>query len=322
MVTGGAGFIGSHIVDALLREGCGVAVIDDLSTGHRENLAHIENQITFCQGDIQDKALLETSTRGCDVVFHQAAVVSVPKTIEDPVTSAMINDIGTLCVLETARKSGVQTVVLASSCAVYGDDPVLPKKEDMPLKPQSPYAVQKLTGEWYARLYSQLYGVDTVCLRYFNVFGPRQDPWSPYSGVISIFMRKALAGEAPMIYGDGNQCRDFVFVKDVVTANLLAAQGGPKQGRAYNVGTGHAIRVNRLWEEICRTSGADIDPVYTRKRPGDILESVSDIEKITTDLGFKPETPFESGLQKTFKWYRSQLGKTLKQGESPKQLTP
>ncbi len=305
LVTGGAGFIGSHLVDALLENGCRVVVLDDLSTGYRDNLAHVEDQIAFYEGDIQDPELLETSTTGCDVVFHQAAVVSVPKTIEHPVTSAMTNDIGTLRVLETARKCGIETVVLASSCAVYGDDPVLPKKEDMVLKPQSPYAVQKLTGECYARLYRRLYGVDTVCLRYFNVFGPRQDASSPYSGVISIFMSRALAGEAPMIFGDGNQFRDFVFVEDVVAANLLAAGGGRQPGGVYNVGTGHSVSINRLWEEICRISGVDIRPVYAQKRPGDINESVSDIQKISADLGFKPETPFDSGIEKTFNWYRS-----------------
>ncbi len=305
LVTGGAGFIGSHIVDALLKEGCRVSVIDDLSTGHPENLTHVKNRISFYQGDIQDRQLLKASAKGCDVIFHQAAVVSVPKTIDQPVASALINDIGTLCVLETARKGGIKKVVLASSCAVYGDDPALPKNEDMPLKPLSPYAVQKLTGELYAGLYNRLYGMKTVCLRYFNVFGPRQDPSSPYSGVISIFMGKALSKEAPVIYGDGNQYRDFVFVKDIVNANLLAAESDKNHMSVYNVGTGNFISINQLWEKICRVAGVEIQPTYVPIRPGDILKSVADIEKATANLGFKPTYSFESGLEKTFNWYQA-----------------
>lgn len=305
LVTGGAGFIGSHIVDALLKKGCRVSVIDDLSTGHLANLGHVKDRIAFYQGDIQDQELLKTSAKGCDVIFHQAAVVSVSKTIETPVASALINDIGTLCVLETARKRGIKKVILASSCAVYGDDPTLPKNEDMPLKPQSPYAVQKLTGELYARLYNQLYGMDTVCLRYFNVFGPRQDSSSPYSGVISIFMVKALSKKTPVIYGDGDQYRDFVFVKDIVSANLLAAESDKKRLCIYNVGTGNTVSVNQLWEKICRITGEEIQPAYAPKRPGDILESVADIEKATANLRFKPAYSFEGGLEKTFNWHQA-----------------
>jgi UDP-glucose 4-epimerase len=302
LVTGGAGFIGSHIVDALLKKGWQVGVIDDLSTGHMANLAHVKDRIAFYQGDIQDQELLKTSAKGCDVIFHQAAVVSVSKSIEAPVASALINDIGTLCVLETARKRGIKKVILASSCAVYGDDPTLPKNEDMPLKPQSPYAVQKLTGELYARLYNRLYGMEIVCLRYFNVFGPRQDSSSPYSGVISIFIAKALSKKTPVIYGDGNQYRDFVFVKDIVSANLLAAESDHKRLCIYNVGTGNTVSVNQLWEKICRVTGVEIQPTYAPKRPGDILESVADIEKATANLGFKPAYSFEGGLEKTFNW--------------------
>jgi len=223
LVTGGAGFIGSHLVDALVSSGCKVTVLDDLSTGRLSNIEHLKDNITFYKGDIRDRETLDTAVKDCDVVFHQAAMVSVPQTVGDPVGSAMVNEMGTLSVLESSRKHNVKRVVLASSSAVYGDDPQLPKRETMVSKPLSPYAVQKLTGEYYARLYNDLYGLETVCLRYFNVYGPKQDPMSPYSGVISIFMSRAVSKEAPVIYGDGKQYRDFIFVNDVVSANLLAA---------------------------------------------------------------------------------------------------
>jgi len=260
LVTGGAGFIGSHLVDALVAEGCEVVVIDDLSTGNLSNLEHIKDRITFYKGDIRDQDLLRKAADGCEVVFHQAAVVSVPQTVENPIDSAMVNDIGTLFVLDTARNKNVKRVILASSCAVYGDDHKLPKVESMTPKPQSPYAVQKITGEYYARLYHDLYGFETVCLRYFNVYGPRQDPSSPYSGVISIFMSKSISGQPPVIYGDGNQYRDFIFVKDVVRANLLAAEKDEATGKVFNVGTGGYVRINQLWEMIGRISGFNIEP--------------------------------------------------------------
>jgi nucleoside-diphosphate-sugar epimerase len=303
LVTGGAGFIGSHLVDALLSEGCQVTVIDDLSTGRLCNLEHIKERIMFYQGDIRDQEILFKAARGCDVIFHQAAEVSVPRTVDNPVDSAMINQMGTLFVLEAARKSHVRRVVLASSCAVYGDDPVLPKNENMNPKPQSPYAVQKLFGEFYGRLYHELYGLETVCLRYFNVYGPRQDPSSPYSGVISIFMNRACSKEAPVIYGDGNQYRDFIFVRDVVKANLLAGNENGAMGKKINIGTGNFIRINRLWEMISHQAGIDIQPEYESPRPGDILESVANIDCAGKVLGFEPDYLFEKGLKETFEWY-------------------
>ena len=303
LVTGGAGFIGSHLVDALVEAGCDVTVIDDLSTGHMSNLERIENRITFYKNDIRDQDILIKASKDCEIIFHQAAVVSVPQTVNNPVSSALVNDMGTLFVLEAARKNKVKKVVLASSCAVYGDDPEMPKHEKMRPKPQSPYAVQKLAGEYYARLYFDLYGVETVVLRYFNVYGPRQDPSSPYSGVISIFMTKASDKISPVIFGDGNQFRDFVFVKDVVKANLLAANGSKTQGEICNIGTGRFIRVNELWREICRLSGNDIEPRYERARAGDIHESVANIDLAKKDLGFEPEYSFEKGLKETFDYY-------------------
>ena len=303
LVTGGAGFIGSHLVDGLLSEGCQVTVLDNLSTGRLANLEHIKDRITFYQGDIRDQEMLFKAATDCDVIFHQAAEVSVPRTVDNPVDSAMVNEMGTLLVLESARRSDVKKVVLASSCAVYGDDPVLPKHENMTPNPQSPYAVQKLTGEFYARLYCDLYTLETVALRYFNVYGPRQDPSSPYSGVISIFMNKACAKETPVIYGDGNQYRDFVFVKDVVKANLLAASVSEAKGRIFNIGTGRYICIKDLWEKISRLAGHNGKAKYEPERFGDIRESVADIDYAREILGFEPDYSFENGLKETFEYY-------------------
>jgi nucleoside-diphosphate-sugar epimerase len=263
----------------------------------------IENRITFYKGDIRDQDILIKASIDCDAIFHQAAVVSVPQTVDNPVDSAMVNDMGTLFVLEAAKINKVKRVVLASSCAVYGNDPEVPKHEEMKPKPQSPYAVQKLAGEYYARLYFDLYGIETVSLRYFNVYGPRQDPSSPYSGVISIFMTKASAKKSPAIFSDGNQFRDFIFVKDVIKANLLAANGSNAQGKIFNIGTGRSVRVNELWGMICRLIGKNIEPKYEQPRRGDVRESVANIDRAKKDLGFEPEYSFEKGLKETFDYY-------------------
>ena len=309
LVTGGAGFIGSHLVDALLSEECAVTVLDNLSTGRLSNLEHIIDRITFYRGDLRNQEILNNAAKDCDIIFHQAAVVSVPSTVDDPVDSAMVNEMGTLLVLEAARKNNIKKVVLASSCAVYGDDPDIPKHENMTPNPKSPYAVQKLSGEFYARLYFDLFGLEPVCLRYFNVYGPRQDPSSSYSGVISIFMTKASSNKTPVIYGDGNQYRDFVFVKDVVRFNLLAASEDEAIGKTFNVGTGTVTRINRLWEMIQRLEGFNIEPEYERARPGDIRESVASIDYAKKTLGFEPEVSFEKGLKETFNWYQDQQNK-------------
>ena len=302
LVTGGAGFIGSHLVDELVAGGCRVTVLDNLSTGHRRNIAHLEERIDFVEGDIRDAALLDQVIRGCEVVFHQAAVVSVSQSVEDPAHSCEVNDLGTVRVLDASRRAGVRRVVLASSSAVYGDDPRLPKTEDMAPKPLSPYAVQKLTGEHYAAVFGGLYGLETVCLRYFNVFGPRQDPSSPYSGVISIFMTRAADGQPPTIYGDGRQTRDFIFVKDVVAANLAAAKETAAAGQVFNVGSGGCIRISELWAMIGELSGIQLDPVLAPPRPGDIRESVSDIGAIGDRLGFSPQVDLRTGLEQTLAW--------------------
>ena len=305
LVTGGVGFIGSHLVDELVANGCRVTVLDNLSTGHRHNIDHLGDRIDFVEGDIRDAGLLDRVVKGCEVVFHQAAVVSVTQSVQDPSHACEVNDLGTVRVLDASRRSGVRRVVMASSSAVYGDDPRLPKTEEMAPRPLSPYAVQKLTGEFYASVFKGLYGLETVCLRYFNVFGPRQDPSSPYSGVISIFMAKAAAGQAPTIDGDGGQSRDFVYVKDVVRANLLAATEAAAAGRIFNVGTGTSIRIRDLWKLIGELSKVKIDPVFGSPRAGDIRESVSDINEIGRSLGFTPQVELRQGLIDTLAWYRA-----------------
>jgi len=306
LITGGAGFIGSHIADALVSANCEVCVIDNLSGGYRKNLAHQGDRIDFIKGDIRDADTLAQASRGCEVVFHEAAIVSVTRTVAAPVETAAVNDMGTLQVLDAARREGVRRVVLASSSAVYGDDPVMPKREEMRPKPMSPYAVQKLANEYYAHLYHELYGLETVCLRYFNVYGPRQDPSSPYSGVISIFMARSFSGVPPIVYGDGKQCRDFIFVNDVVQANLLAAGLSGISGGVFNVGTGTAVTVNDLWQRIARRVGIDAPPIYAPPRPGDIRESLSSIDRAESVLGFRPTFDLEQGIGSTMAWYQRQ----------------
>jgi UDP-glucose 4-epimerase len=305
LVTGGAGFIGSHLVEALVAGRCEVTVIDNLSSGNLLNIAPLKDRITFYQGDIRQKDILEKAAEGCDVIFHLAAMVSVPQTVDVPLESAEINDIGTLNVFEAARSQKARRIVFSSSCAVYGDDPELPKTEDMNPKPTSPYAVQKLAAEHYARIYDELYGVESVCLRYFNVFGPRQDPSSPYSGVISIFMTRAALNEAPLIYGDGDQSRDFVYVKDVVHANLLAAAMIQPRGSIFNIGTGDRVSINRLWELIAAIGRQpELRPKYEPARAGDIRHSYAGMDLTKSRLKFTPDISLKQGLEMTFDWYK------------------
>jgi len=303
LVTGGAGFIGSHLTEDLVAKGCRVTVLDNFSSGRRTNLNRVADDIDLIEGDIRDLQAVERAAQGCEVIFHLAAVVSVPQTVAQPLDSAMVNGQGTLHVLEAARSAGSGSVVLASSSAVYGDDPGLPKRENMIPKPPSPYAVQKITGEYYARVYHELYGIDTASLRFFNVFGPRQDPSSPYSGVISIFMSKAVARTGPIIYGDGTQSRDFVYVSDVVRALIGAAATKAAAGRSINVGTGTSIDINRLWRTIAGMAGLSIVPRYDPPRAGDIIASVAAVDTAESLLGFKAEVSLEDGLERTFRWY-------------------
>ena len=307
LVTGGAGFIGSNLAERLISDGVRVRVLDNLNTGFMENIKPFLGDIEFKQGDVRDLDTLQEVMVGVEVVFHQAAVVSVPKSVDDPIEAAMVNDLGTLHVLETARRAGVRRVVFASSCAVYGDLPQLPKRENMETRPLSPYAASKLHGETYAFLYSDLYGLETVCLRYFNVYGPKQDPTSPYSGVISIFMDRAVQGALPTIYGDGEQFRDFVYVADVVQANLLAAYRDNIAGAVINIGTGSSVTVNSLWENISQFAGVEGEVERAEERPGDIRESIADISRARELLAYEPHYSFKEGLELTWEWYRERI---------------
>jgi nucleoside-diphosphate-sugar epimerase len=304
LVTGGGGFIGSHIVEALLSENYQVSVIDNLSSGHLKNIEHLLDRIQFFENDIRDSDKLEEAMDGCDTVFHLAAAVSVPWSVDNPIESASINDMGTLSVLETARKKGVRRVVFSSSSAVYGDSPGIPKHEQMMPNPCSPYAAQKLISEYNAGVYDKLHGLETVCLRYFNVYGPRQDPSSPYSGVISIFMSRAVSETEPVIFGDGLHSRDFIFVKDVVKANLLAATNENASGEIMNVGTGKSITMSGLWELVSELSGCGLKPRHGPVRQGDVRDSLADITRIRSVLEFEPEYDLKTGMQTTYEWYK------------------
>jgi UDP-glucose 4-epimerase len=297
-ITGGAGFIGSHIAEALVADGHRVRIFDNLSSGHLSNLDHLKDRVEFVRGDVRDRAALGTAMQGMTHCFHEAALVSVFESVEKPFDNHDINMSGTLNVLQAARDAGVQRVVFASSAAIYGNDPELPKRETMRPQPASPYAAGKITGEYYLSIFAQLYGVQTVSLRYFNVFGPRQDPKSMYSGVISKFTDDVKAGRAPTIFGDGQQTRDFVFVKDVVQANLKAMFG--KQvgaGEACNVATGHTASLLDMVRVLGELTGRTITPNFKDARKGDIQHSSADIAKARQMLGYEPKFTLKTGLQ-------------------------
>ena len=305
LVTGGAGFIGSHIAERLVNEGHEVRIVDNLSSGHRENFAGFADKVEFVKGDIRDLGLLERLTEGCDWVFHQAAVVSVPYSVEHPQETHDVNIQGTLNVLLAARKNKVKRVMFACSAATYGEDPELPKRETMAPQPCSPYGVEKITGEYYLGVFNQLYGVETVSLRYFNVFGPRQDPRSPYSGVISVFVDRTLTDKTPLVFGDGEQYRDFVYVGNVVDANMLAATVPGAAGRCYNVGCGEKTSLNDLLRTLGKLAGRELRADYTDPRAGDIRESVADIGRIRTELGYAPKVGVEEGLRSLLDYERA-----------------
>ncbi|MCA1946993.1 MAG: SDR family oxidoreductase [Armatimonadetes bacterium] len=306
LVTGGAGFIGSHIVDALLARGNRVVVLDDLSSGSLDNLAHCRDRVEFVQGSIADADLVARLAEGCRGIFHLAAVVSVPQSVEEPLPVDRVNTHGTLCVLEAARRAGAR-VVFSSSAAVYGDDPELPKTERSRTEPISPYGVQKLAGEKYLFAYNRLHGVEGVALRYFNVFGPRQNPRSMYSGVITLLTLKALRGEPLTIFGDGSQTRDFVYVRDVVAANLLAMDAADAPGLVVNVGTGRATSVLELAETIRREARSGSEIVFGPPRPGDILHSRSDPSLAERAIGFRAAVPLAQGLREAIDWFRQHV---------------
>ena len=298
LVTGGAGFIGSSITRALLARGDAVVVLDDFSTGRESNLSGLDGALSVERGDIRDDALVAKVCSGVDAVFHQAAMPSVAASIDDPLACDAINVRGTLGLLETARKTGVRRVVFAASAAAYGDDPELPKLESMRPAPLSPYAVSKVAGENYMRVYAELYGMQTLSLRYFNVFGPRQDPGSPYSGVISVFVDRALSGARPTVFGDGEQSRDFVYVGNVVQANLLAGTVSAAAGRSYNVGCGEKTTLNELLAVLGRILGQHASAEYADARPGDIRESIANVQRARDELGYAPDVGLEEGLRR------------------------
>jgi len=310
VVTGGAGFIGSALVRGLLREGAAkVVVIDNLLTGHGENLDEVRASIEFHQVDIRDYESVASILVGADVVFHEAAIPSVPRSIQDPVPSHEVNVDGTFQVLRAAAEGKVGRVVYAASSSVYGDTEVLPKVESMNPRPKSPYAVQKLLGEYYCSVFAECFGLETVALRYFNVFGPRQDPSSPYSGVLSLFISAILEHRSPAIYGDGEQSRDFTYVEDVVNLNLKAARAPGVSGRVFNGGNGGRITLNQAWELLQRFEGVSIAPVYGPPRPGDVRDSQADTTAACTQLGYSPQFAFEEGLRLTLEWFRARRQK-------------
>jgi len=307
VVTGGGGFIGSHIVEELLRRNEIVRVIDNFSTGKWENLEPFEGGAEIIEADIAEGKNLPRFLEGADYVIHQAALPSVPKSILDPVKSHHANVNGTLQLLNASREANVKRVVYASSSSVYGDSPTLPKHEGMMPNPLSPYGAQKLFAEIYCQVFSRAYGLETVSLRYFNVFGPRQDSTSQYSGVLALFIPAVLQSKRPTIYGDGLQSRDFTYVQDVVEANLLACAVPGVAGQVFNVACGDRITVNSMLQQINKITGKDIAPIYADPRPGDIEHSQADITRAKEHLGYQPKISFEEGLRNTIEWYRKNL---------------
>jgi UDP-glucose 4-epimerase len=307
LVTGGAGFIGSHIAEQLVRRGDRVRVLDNLSTGHESNMETFRDRIEFVRGDLVDAATVAEAVRGVDCVFHQAALASVPRSVEAPLDTNAACVTGTVTLLDAARRAGVRRVVYAASSSAYGDQPTSPKREsDLPA-PISPYGAAKLAAEHYCRAFTATYGFETVVLRYFNVFGPRQDPGSPYSAVIPLFITAMLAGRPPVIYGDGLQSRDFTYVDNVVRANLLAADAPGAAGRVMNVANGKATDLLTLIRVLNALLGTDVEPTHADPRPGDVRESLADITFARQLLGYEPQVDFEDGLRRSIAYYRKVL---------------
>jgi nucleoside-diphosphate-sugar epimerase len=309
LVTGGAGFIGSHMVEELLRRGHTVRVVDSLVTGKRANMASFASRIEFVEGDLANLAVARRGVEGMEYVLHQAAIPSVPRSVAEPELCHRANVDGTLNVLLASRDAGIRRVVYAGSSSVYGNSPTLPKHEGMPPRPLSPYALQKLVGEQYAQLFTSLYGLETVTTRYFNVFGPRQDPSSPYSGVISLFIRALVEGRAPTIYGDGEQTRDFTYIANVVDGVLKACDAPGAAGRVFNVATGGRISLNHLYHTLQEMTRQTIAAAYAPTRVGDVHDSQADISAARDVLGFLPVVSFEDGLASTLAWSRQDAGR-------------
>lgn len=308
LITGIAGFIGSSIARALLERGEQVRGIDNLATGKRENIKEIADRIDFREADLLDLDAMKEACHGVECVYHQAAIPSVPKSVLDPLGSNQANVDGTVNILIAARDAKVRRVVYAASSSAYGDTPTLPKREDMTPNPISPYAVAKLASEYYMVSFFRCYGLETVSLRYFNIFGPRQDPTSPYSGVLAKFITQMLRGEQPTIFGDGSQSRDFTYIDNAVSANLLAAQASTAKvaGRVFNVATGTRVDLNQTFELLKKMTGYSGNVKYAAERGGDIKHSLADITLATKALGYEPKVNFEEGLQRTVEWYRGQ----------------
>ncbi len=305
VVTGGAGFIGSTLVRRLLPLGS-VTVIDNLLTGHQRNLEEVRDQIEFHRVDIRDAAGVAALVKGADTVFHLAAIPSVPRSIDDPVLSHEVNIDGTFNVFRAAAQGGVRRIVYAASSSAYGDTPTLPKTETMTPMPNSPYAAQKLMGEYYASVFRSCFGIETVSLRFFNVYGPRQDPSSTYSGVLSLFMKHLLSGTAPTIFGDGEQTRDFTYVEDVADLCCKASQAGAA-GKMYNAGNGGRYSLNFIWDLLQKIEGVRIAPEYGPPRPGDVRDSMADTAAAKAELGHAPRFSIEEGLRRTLEWYRQTI---------------
>jgi nucleoside-diphosphate-sugar epimerase len=303
LVTGGAGFVGSHLVERLLAEGAEVRVLDNFSTGRRSNLAAVSTDIDLVEGDLRDLDCVLGATRGCEVVLHHAALPSVPRSVADPLASHAVNATGTLHVLLGAREHGVRRVVYASSSSVYGANPTLPKHESAALLPMSPYAAAKLAGECYCASFGEVYGLETVALRYFNVFGPRQDPASEYAAVIPKFIAALQAGEAPTIYGDGEQSRDFTYIENVVDANMAALVAEGAGGQVVNVACGQRTTLNELVARLIDQLGSDVQPVYWPARPGDVRHSLADVTRAFEVLGYIPRVDLAEGLARTVAGY-------------------
>src|SRR5258705_9897097 len=304
LVTGGAGFIGSHLAEELVRRGETVRVVDNLVTGKRQNIAHVPS-VEFIEGDLADLDVARRAVKGIDYVLHQAAIPSVPRSVEDPITSNRANIDASLNVLLPARDPGVKRLVYAGSSSAYGNTPTLPKVETMPTAPLSPYALQKLVAEQYCRMFTALYGLETVTIRYFNVFGPRQDPSSPYSGVISLFISALCEGRQPTIFGDGEHTRDFTYVANVVDGVLRACTADGASGEVINVATANRISLNVLFNTVRDLVGARVSPKYAEPRAGDVKDSQADISKARRILGYQPIVGFQEGLARTVAWYRS-----------------
>jgi UDP-glucose 4-epimerase len=305
LVTGGAGFIGSHLAEALAGRGHAVRVLDNLSTGSPANLEPVRDRVQFLGGDVTDRAAVEAAMHGVEVVFHQAALASVPRSVADPLATHRACVDGTLNVLLAARDAGVRRVVYAASSSAYGNSARLPKSETDPTAPLSPYAAAKLAGEHYCAAFSEVYGLETVRLRYFNVFGPRQTPDSPYAAVIPLFIRALTSGASPTIHGDGEQSRDFTYVADVVQANLRAADAPGVGGRVYNVACGRRTTLLALVRHLNDLLGTSIAPVHTAARAGDVRHSQADINRACHDLGYRPTTDIPAGLARCLEWWQA-----------------